>query len=83
MTTKLRLGPIPKTDTLKLTITLSTKLRMDLDRYAELHGEAWGEPVSVATLIPYILETFIVRDRGFRKARHDSRTQETRSRPRT
>ena len=73
MTAKLRLGPLPKTETVRLTITLSAKLRTDLDRYAELHAQAWGESVDAATLIPYMLETFIVRDRGFRKARHDSR----------
>lgn len=82
MTAKLRLGPIPKTETVRLTITLSAKLRTDLDRYAELHAQAWGEPVDAATLIPYMLETFIVRDRGFRKARHDSRSQRTLSRAR-
>ena len=75
MTAKLRLGPIPKNETVKLTITLSAKLRTDLDRYAELHAQAWGEPVDAGTLIPYMLETFIVRDRGFRKVRHDSRSQ--------
>ena len=72
MSTKLRLGPIPRTDTVKLTISLSAKLRTDLDRYAELHAQAWGEPVDAATLIPYMLETFIARDRGFRKVHHDS-----------
>ena len=83
MTAKLRLGPIPKTETVKLTITLSAKLRSDLDRYAELHAQAWGEPADAAILIPYMLETFIARDRGFRKARHDSRSQGTAARART
>lgn len=68
MSTKLRLGPIPKTETIKLTITLSARLKADLDRYARLHTEAWGEPIDAARLIPYMLEVFITRDRGFRKA---------------
>ena len=67
MSTKLRLGPITKTDTVKLTITLSAKLRTDLDRYAELHAQTWGEPVHVATLIPHMLEAFVARDRGFHR----------------
>jgi hypothetical protein len=67
MTAKLRLGPIPKTDTVKLTITLQVALKGDLERYAELHAKTWGAPVDVATLIPHMLETFISRDRGFRK----------------
>lgn len=72
MSAKLRLGPIPKNDTVKLTITLQVALKADLDRYAELHAQAWGEQVDAATLIPHMLETFIARDRGFHKARHVS-----------
>jgi hypothetical protein len=70
MTAKLRLGPIPKKDTIKLTITLQVALKADLDRYAELHAKTWGAPVNAATLIPHMLETFIARDRGFRNAAH-------------
>jgi len=80
MTSNLRLGPIPKTEIVKLTIALSAKLRTDLDRYAELHTQTWGEPADATMLIPYMLETFIARDRGFRKARHDSRSQGTAAR---
>jgi hypothetical protein len=68
MTAKLRLGPIPKTEPVKLTITLQAALKVDLDRYAELHSQAWGQSIDAATLIPFMLETFIARDRGFRKA---------------
>jgi hypothetical protein len=50
---KLRLGPLPKAD---------------LDRYAALHTQTWGEPVDSATLAPHMLEAFMARDRGFRKA---------------
>ena len=67
MTAKLRLGPLPKTETVKLTIVLSAKLRDDLDRYAELHAQAWGEAVDAATLIPHVLTAFIARDRQFQK----------------
>ena len=72
MTAKLRLGPIPKNDTVKLTITLQAALKADLDRYAELHTQTWGQPTDVATLIPHIVEAFISRDRGFRKAKASS-----------
>lgn len=68
MTAKLRLGPIPKTEMVKLTITLHAALKTDLDRYAELHAQAWGQPIDTAALIPFMLETFIAHDRGFRKA---------------
>jgi hypothetical protein len=66
MRTSLRLGPLPDTSSVKLTISLSAELKAQLDRYAELHAEAWGDKVEVATLIPHILQTFIARDRAFR-----------------
>lgn len=69
MNTKLRLGPLPKTDVRKLTIRISASLRADLDRYAELYAQAWGAPVDVETLIPHMLATFIARDRGFSRTR--------------
>ena len=68
MNAKLRLGPIPKTETIKLTIALSSHLKTDLDRYAEVHAQTWGDKVDVPTLIRYMLETFIARDRAFRKS---------------
>jgi hypothetical protein len=49
----------------KLTIKLPAALKADLDRYAELHAQTWGDAVDVATLIPHVLATFIARDRRF------------------
>ena len=64
---KLRLGPLPSQASTKLTFTCPTSLRADLDRYAALHAQTYGEAVDAATLIPYMLEAFIAGDRGFRK----------------
>jgi hypothetical protein len=72
--TKLSLGPIPKADVIRLAVTLPASLKADLDRYAALHAQAWGEPVDLTTLIPHILATFVARDRGFRRASRDLRT---------
>ena len=63
---KLRLGPLPKTETVKLTFACPASLKADLDRYAALHAQTYGEAVDAATLIPHMLEAFIGRDRGFR-----------------
>ena len=68
-TSKLRLGPLPKTETVKLTIALTVVLKADLERYAALHAQTYGEPIDGATLIPHMLEAFMARDRGFRKSR--------------
>ena len=50
-TRKLRLGPLPKTETVKLTFTCPASLKADLERYAALHAQAYGEAVDASTLI--------------------------------
>lgn len=64
---KLRLGPLPRTDSVKLTFTCPVSLKCDLDRYAALHAQTYGEAVDATTLIPHMLEAFMARDRGFRR----------------
>ena len=64
---KLRLGPLPKTETLKLTFTCSASLKVKLDRYAALHAQTYGEAVDAVALIPHMLEAFMERDRGFKR----------------
>lgn len=66
-TAKLRLGPLPKTESVKLTFACPASLKADLDRYAALHAQAYGESVDAVTLIPHMLEAFIAGDRGFKK----------------
>lgn len=66
-TRKLRLGPLPRTETVKLTFTCPAGLKADLERYAALHAETYGEPVDAVTLIPHMLAAFMARDRGFRR----------------
>ena len=66
-TRKLRLGPLPRQEVTKLTFSCPASLKADLDRYAALHAQAYGETVDAATLIPHMLEAFMAGDRGFRK----------------
>lgn len=66
-TRKLRLGPLPKTESTKLTFACPTSLKADLDRYAALHAQAYGEAVDAVTLIPHMLEAFMAGDRGFKR----------------
>lgn len=79
MNTKLRLGPLPSTDTVKLTITVPVGLKAQLDRYAALHSETWGETVLAADLIPHMLTQFILRDKAFKAATRRERAREARS----
>jgi len=72
-TTKtLRLGPLPKTQSIKLTFACPISLKTDLDRYAALHAQTYGETVDAVTLIPHMLEVFMAGDRGFRKGSRTS-----------
>lgn len=73
MSAKLRLGPLPKTETVKLTFACSVALKADLDRYTALHAQAYGEAVDATTLIPHMLEAFMARDRGFRSSSQKKR----------
>lgn len=75
---KLRLGRLPKTETVKLTIAMAAALKDELDRYAALHAQTYGEPVDSLTLIPHMLESFMMRDRGF-KALQSKSTKSTSS----
>ena len=64
---KLRLGPLPKTESVKLTFSCPVTLKADLDRYAAQHAQIYGEAVDAVTLVPHMLEAFMAGDRGFRK----------------
>ncbi len=77
---KLRLGPLPSGGSTKLTFTCPASLKADLDAYAALHAQAYGEAVDAAMLIPHMLEAFMAGDRGFRRG---GRTKQALSRPST
>lgn len=77
MSEKLRLGPLPKAETVRVTVTLPAAVKADLDRYAELYAAAYGEPVDAVALVPHMLATFMERDRAFRKAAQASGSART------
>lgn len=63
---RLSLGALPRSDAVKLTITLTAELKAQLDAYAEVHGRVHQVPVDAIALIPHMLAAFIARDRGFK-----------------
>ena len=69
MNAKLRLGPLPPSDTVSFNITMTAALKHELDRYAELHAEVWGHAADVKRLIPYMLEAFLASDPAYRGKR--------------
>ena len=72
-TRKLRLGPLPRHEVMKLTFSCPASLKADLDAYAALHAQAYGEAVDAEKLIPHMLEAFMAADRGFKRGRGDDK----------
>jgi len=72
-TRKLRLGPLPKTESMKLTFICPASLKANLDRYAALYAQTYGKSVDAVTLIPHMLDAFMAGDRGFRKSARTTR----------
>jgi hypothetical protein len=66
-TNRLSLGALPRSEAVKLTITLSSELKDQLDAYAEVHARLHEAPVDTVALIPHMLAAFIARDRGFKE----------------
>lgn len=64
---KLKLGKLPSTNTIRITVALSEVLKGQLDRYAQLHSQTWHQTVDAAALIPHILAQFLANDRAFSK----------------
>jgi hypothetical protein len=67
----LKLGQLPNRQPVKLTITLSADLRKALDDYAALYAREFGAEEPVAELVPFMIESFLKGDAGFRRARKE------------
>lgn len=70
---KLSLGPLPRTDSVKVSFTCPATLKAELDRYALVHGQTYGDKVDPVLLIPIMLDAFMARDRAFRKGARSQR----------
>jgi len=67
----LKLAKLPDRTPIKLTVTVNAGMNQDLQRYAALYQDAYGEEASVAELIPFMLESFLKSDPAFAKARKE------------
>jgi hypothetical protein len=63
----LLVGPLARTDTVKVTVALPFVLKEELERYAEVHSRAWNQKVEAADLIPHMLALILAKDREFRR----------------
>lgn len=71
-TGQLSLGPLPASNQVKWTITVSAELKAQLDAYAEVHARVHGVAVDAVALVPHMLAAFVARDRGFKAIRAKS-----------
>ena len=67
----LKLTQLPDRIPVKLTITLNPDLKKALDDYAALYARTYGDEEPVAELVPFMLESFLKADTGFKKGRKE------------
>jgi hypothetical protein len=77
----LKLGPLPKHSTVKVTTDLSERLKEELDAYAAEHSRLHVDRVKAAELTTHMLETFLRTDHAWCKRRKPMRHGQT-DRPR-
>lgn len=66
--TKLKLGPLPKLGTVRITVAIPEPLKEELDLYTAEYSRLY-EQIDMVTLIPHMLEAFLRSDRGWRGQR--------------
>jgi hypothetical protein len=67
----LKLTQLPDRIPVKLTITIQADLKKALDDYAALYAQTYGSREPVAELVPFMLDSFLKADAGFRKGRKE------------
>jgi hypothetical protein len=67
----LKLAQLPNRIPVKLTITVQPDLKKALDDYASMYSRTYGSDEPVAELVPFMLESFLKADAGFKKGRKD------------
>jgi hypothetical protein len=65
---KIKLGKLPNTQNVRMTISLPATLKSQLERYAELHSRTWEQKVDATAIVPHILTQFLDSDREFQRS---------------
>lgn len=65
----LKLPRLPDRAPVKLAITVTPSLAADLALYADAYEATYGRREAVPDLIPFMLESFLLSDRSFQRAR--------------
>jgi hypothetical protein len=69
----IRLARLPERTPIKLQIQLTPQLHADLQRYAHLYKEAYGQEEALGDLIPPMLASFLDGDKAFARAKTGGR----------
>jgi hypothetical protein len=69
----LKLARLPDRTPVKLGIQISPQLHADLQDYAALYKQTYGQEEAIAELIPSMLAAFLDSDRVFAQARAKGR----------
>ena len=77
---KVKLARLPDRIPVKMQVTLPPDLAARLRDYADLYAETYGVREEPADLVPFMLESFLRGDAGFRKAMRDKAGKEEGSR---
>jgi len=65
----LKIGRLPDTTPVKLSIALPPDIQAELRDYAAVYAKAYGEEAKIVDLIPSMLASFMASDSSFKKAR--------------
>jgi hypothetical protein len=61
----IKLARLPDRTPVKLALSVSPELHRLLCGYSDFYREAYGEPATVADLVPPMLESFLAADKAF------------------
>ena len=67
----LKLSRLPDRTPVKIVLAIPPDLNQALRDYASVYRATYGQTVSVAELIPFMLTAFLESDKGFTKARRE------------
>lgn len=65
----LKIGPLPDRTPVKLSLLIDPALRAELEEYASVYRETYGETQGIEALVPAMLEAFLASDGAFKKTR--------------
>ncbi|MEE9454659.1 MAG: DUF2274 domain-containing protein [Paracoccaceae bacterium] len=65
----LKLNKLPDRETVKITFIANAELKSAIQDYAEIYRQTYNGKESISDLIPFMLESFIGADHGFKRAR--------------